>query len=248
MVDVTRILSNLESGDPEVRARVARALAGAKGGQVQVVTTSLKQLARDPDPDVRVAAIESIGRLALAEGSREALEGLRDYENVDVRFTAAQALGSIGDPSTTRGLVEALSDPDGRVRKYAAESIGKIGAAARDAVPSLVRAYEGGSLDLKETVVRALGQVGGADAVQKLASWLDSEDSALAREALSALGRTGEPEALNAILGYAEGNPAAKGKLLRQAVARSLKELLASAKARFEETRARVEAALKKVK
>ncbi len=88
---------------------------------------------------------------------RHFLSLLGSGEEVD-RWKAAEALGRLGMGEAVDGLIEALSDPDWRVRQKAAWALKEIGDAR--AIPHLRRLltdrYEGVK-DMAEEAIRVLG-------------------------------------------------------------------------------------------
>lgn len=98
------------------------------------------------------------------------ISALKDKKDVDVRWSAAEALGRIGDTKAVEPLIEALKDEHGPVRFTAAEALGRIGAEAvepqigsiigllNDKQPSFVRV----------SAARALGAIGSAKAIEPL--------------------------------------------------------------------------------
>jgi len=102
-----------------------------------VLAASLKA-AKDPSTEVRVKAIESLGRLCppsdSANPATEAVRGkiietlvdaLHDG-NTKVKEEAISALGRIGDKRAIRPLIEVLHDSNADSQKKAAEALGKF--------------------------------------------------------------------------------------------------------------------------
>jgi hypothetical protein len=85
------LLAASRDSDPEVRAKVARALVRVPS---QESAEALYCLARDPIWFVRVRALDALGRLKLSSGEDAVLAGLED-QVPEVRSRAAFALRSI---------------------------------------------------------------------------------------------------------------------------------------------------------
>ncbi|MDI6720349.1 MAG: HEAT repeat domain-containing protein [Methanomicrobiales archaeon] len=117
------------------------------------------------------------------------VRGLKS-SNPDIRNTAAERLGELGDPQAVNLLAEALDDPDPGVRWKAAEALGKLGAPAVD--PLLI-ALRGGDVDVRWKAAVALGDIGDPRAIAPLADLLDDEDRYVRTRAADALGRIGGP-------------------------------------------------------
>jgi HEAT repeat protein len=136
-----------ETGSKDAVSFLTELVQGAEGG------TSL-----------RIAAIEALAKIGDgvdairdAAGSREPL----------VRAAALGALGAFSGAQVDEAVVEGLRDSFFRARVAAARSAGrrKLGAA----VPYLkYRAEKDEALAVKEESIRALGVIGGADAVKAL--------------------------------------------------------------------------------
>ena len=88
-------------------------------------------------------------------GATELLtRALRDDRFISIRYKAATALGTRGDPLA----IEALEEPEFYVREKAAEAMGRIGGTG--AVESLLAAYSDRDPDVKRRITRALIDIG----------------------------------------------------------------------------------------
>jgi HEAT repeat protein len=109
--------------DPNPAIRVAALRATGRNGHV----AQLMQALQDEDADVRlVAAMYLPSRNENAELSVKPLIALLKDEHKGVRRAATEKLSAIGAPAVP-ALVEALADPDPRVRAGAIEGLGDIG-------------------------------------------------------------------------------------------------------------------------
>jgi HEAT repeat protein len=113
--------------------------------------------------------------------------------------TVRESLVRIGGPAVP-ALIEVLKGPDWKMRVCAAETLGRIGPVARDAVPSLLRAIEHPDTDphakiLSHYAVQALGRIGpeAKAAVSTLSQLLDKEVGDDGYEAVIALDGIGTP-------------------------------------------------------
>jgi HEAT repeat protein len=106
--------------DPNPAIRVAAVRATDWKGHVDLLTRALQ----DEDADVRLLAAMYLGRRAEEAGpSAKGLVALLRDKHKGVRHEAIQALRAIGVPAAP-ALVEALSDPNARVREGALDSLG----------------------------------------------------------------------------------------------------------------------------
>lgn len=76
---------------------------------------------RDPEPEVRLEAVEDID--AMGEGVEQLIETLLADEDASVRAAAAEQLALASSEQATYALVDALRDPDPRVVVKAIEAL-----------------------------------------------------------------------------------------------------------------------------
>jgi len=167
--------------------------------------TTLTALAEDPSPKVRAAALEALGGSGAAAMGILA-EALRDREP-EVRVAGADALGALGADAkraipTLRAL---LRDPDGRVRRAAAATLGKL--RDEDAVPDLLRLFGSADASDRRAATLALASIGekGASALAPFLAHPDATLRDLARSALASMGNDAVP-ALAALLAGEDAN------------------------------------------
>lgn len=124
------LLPLLHDPDPAVRFWGATLLApyGELG------ESSLLALARDPDADVRAAAVETLGARRVQRAGPVILELLEDPAWF-VRVHAARSAGQVLGAASAPGLTRLLSDSRWWVRTAAKDALRSIG---REAIPDLV--------------------------------------------------------------------------------------------------------------
>ena len=121
-----------------------------------------------------------------------------------VRAAALGALARLGELAAD-DLSGGLTDPDGRVRRRAAEEAGREPACAAALVPLL----DDADPSVVEMAAWALGERGAVDAVNALGVVAAGHADALCREAaVAALGAIGDPAGLPAILRATTDKPA----------------------------------------
>ena len=186
---------------------------------------SIRRLQRAEEPEERLKAAEALSETK----SRLAVDELRlalTDPSQKVRSEAVRALGEIGDISVLDAIIEALRDPAGGVTAEAAEALGKLGdRRANGALISLVHNSQGGSGHLeKQSIIRALGRLGGADAVDALLGELNmSKEEELQAALAEALGKAGAPKAVPLLMQKLnEGNPAVS---VRRSIIRALGDI-----------------------
>ena len=77
--------------------------------------------------------------------------------NAKIRFTAAEALGKIGNRQAGRFLLPVLLDPDPRVREVAARSVGALSIAGKEAQTGLVALLKDPNDRVRHAAAQALG-------------------------------------------------------------------------------------------
>ncbi|HLJ56669.1 MAG TPA: MFS transporter [Chthonomonadaceae bacterium] len=193
----------------------------------------IQRLRGAQDEETRLRATSSLAtsrtRLAVAE-----LVAALSDPSLAVREEAAHALGVIGDPAVVPALITALRDPTTGLAGEAAQALGRIG--DRQATPALaaVLADRSGPYSLEDRIraVRALGALGGGDAVDALlrelttAASAESESSRPEEEQeamVRALGHIGNTKAAPALADLLQRPEVARP--LRLALVRALGEL-----------------------
>jgi len=189
----------LEGGTAARRALAAEALGALGDGRA---AGPLTRALGDTDPAVRAAAVVALGRLGGTEADVVLFDRTNDPESV-VRLAAVRVLGTLGDPRSVFALLGALQDAVPAVRVAAVRALGML----RD--PRAVRGITGllrdPNTDVASAAIAALAALGpdardAAEALSPIALNTRREGdarsrSALAREALAALGRLGGPVA-----------------------------------------------------
>lgn len=110
------------------RAPVPAPSADRPGGaDAAVAWQTLDQGLADSDPDHRTKALTAVGTIGnLPQGLTRAENGLRD-KNLEVRQTAATALGDMGSSDAIPSLRMALDDESPEVSFTAAKSLSSLG-------------------------------------------------------------------------------------------------------------------------
>ena len=123
-----------------------------------------------------------------------------DEKEIDVRESAAEALGEIGPDAKDAipTLIDLLQDREVYVRKSAANALGEIGLHAKEAVPALITALGDEDSWVRVYTAEALGKIGAKEAVPALIGALEDEDNYVRRHATEALGEIG-PDAKDAV-------------------------------------------------
>lgn len=198
---------DLESPDPERRARAVRAMGEEKG---EAVPAALVVALRHPSPIVRVAAAEAFAVRGGA-ASADALGGLLGDPSPEVAAAAAKGLASMpGEPRARQRLVNGYADATPGGRAAIADALDRLGVSLREAVEAEARtlwernatALEHGSGAARAGGAEEAGASGRAEAVRRLLPLVEpspGRDRALAAAATRGLGESGDWSARSAL-------------------------------------------------
>jgi HEAT repeat protein len=156
---------------------------------------------RHPEPRVRVAALEALGRVE-AESVGEAIAAVRpslDDDSPDVRYMAALTLGQLRDGGAVERLIDMVrEDPEPMPRQAAISALGRIGDDA--ATDALLEALAGEEPDLRFQAAAALPQVNPGAAAAPLCGALADRDAEVRASAAAALGDLGDTSVIEALV------------------------------------------------
>lgn len=171
---------------------------------------------QDPDPGVRTAAANAVGRSDSRVVLPLLLDASRDPER---RLGAVQALARL-DRAPCGSLLGFLDDPSEKIRSTAAKGLGRCATSeARTAISAALDRES--SPEIREQLATALGRSGGQEAVRRLSAMLNDDEVSVRYMATRALALTRNPEAFEPLLG-ALADPVDE---IRAAALRSLGEL-----------------------
>lgn len=160
-------------------------------GNTDAIKDLLEAL-RDQDWWVRVRAADALGNIGGSHVVEAVIPLVKDKDEF-IRRCAIEILNSTQDEQAYDCLIEALDDRDWWVQERAVDALANLGNTR--AVPSLLRLL---NVDTEVTpaVIRALATLGDSQAIRPLLAKLQSQDGAVRRETLRALGGlVGEAEA-----------------------------------------------------
>lgn len=182
---------------------------------------------QDRNRSVRVAAAQSLGRLASVAAVEPIV--LAFAARRIPKLIAGQALLSIGPPSLP-ALSRLASDPDPEARAFAIELIGLVGDASHaDYVVSHLR---DGSAEVRAKAARALGRLGAEPAAAELVEALEDRIVFVRAVAARALGVVGDERAVPALVEVARRDDFAAAQAAAWAAARIAPRAVAAAASR----------------
>ncbi|MBN1483283.1 MAG: HEAT repeat domain-containing protein [Chloroflexia bacterium] len=171
------LLPMLEEADPLVRRSAIDALAHLDTPTVRKV---LHQALHDADPTVLRSAIEAVKQLGDSQATSAVIRALDAENTLWVRYSAAEALGTIGDHRAIPPLIEAARDPEVLIRRVAVRSLGLL----RDsrAIPSLVQSLSDPDTQVRLNAADGLGLVGHEGVLAQLGEHLHDNAGVFGRK------------------------------------------------------------------
>jgi HEAT repeat protein len=213
---VEALIRALADEERRVRYRAIESLATVRE---PAAVDTLMRLVREQVEIVenrRFRLLEALGNI----GDRRAVGLFIECLDGDTnsRLAASAALGRFEDsslvPVLLRAFHEAVCCDDWLVNARLAGIMGRQ--RVRAAVPDLLRMLGGPITWGKPAAVRALGEIGAAEAVEPLSRLLETPWVELQREVVVALGRIGDPRAADALLRVLEtGEPSLRLPVIR---------------------------------
>jgi HEAT repeat protein len=194
---VSDLVASLFDGDPGVRRRAAASLAALADDNVM---DALIPLWGCDQACVRNLAVEIMGRIGPKAVPK--LTGLLTHKDKEIRKFAVDALKGVGETEAEDPLIRALADEDVNVAAAAAEALSVVGTAR--AVPFLAAALQGHTW-LACAALKALGEIGGDEALLAVLSMEAPPDEMTLFCKIGALERIGSPKALPYLLSVLEG-------------------------------------------
>ena len=143
----------------------------------------------DDDVKVRKEAIESLVGINDESAIEPLIKATTD-DNAQVRFKAAEILGSMGDVAVDR-LIE---DKDKRFLAFALKETED-----KKVIPYFVKATEDEDFGVRKVAVRALGELQAEDELDNIAKCLEDDDWGVKLAAIQALGDLASDEAIKLI-------------------------------------------------
>ncbi len=102
--DLDASLENLRSDDVKIRLEAVKSLAGSKD---EKATRALLEALADPEPEVRLKAIDIVGEMRASEATSPLVQILFLLESPGwLQQRALVSLGKIGDPRATRAITD----------------------------------------------------------------------------------------------------------------------------------------------
>lgn len=167
---VKKLISLTRKGEtPQIRAAALSSLSKMTDKDaIDAIYASMKA----DDPGIRINAVYALANVKEDRAIKTLFSTFKDT-NDKARGAAIASLGNMKEESAVEPLIAILkSDPPDPSTGTAVFALGKIGDAR--AVESLAAVGSNKSLDMRDAVCRALGQINDASAAKALIPYLDS--------------------------------------------------------------------------
>lgn len=205
------IAAAIPKAGPALRAQLLALLADRRAEET--VPMAVKGLS-DTDAPVRVMALTLLADRGAEETVPMAVKSLGD-PNASVRIAALRALGPLAGLPEMPVVVAALKEAaDSSERTAAGKALTAICTrAGGDVLPALLDAMGDANPESRVVLLRALGRVGGPEALETVLAALDDSNEQISGEAVRALSEWASLDAVPHLLEFAQSD-----KLSRQVV------------------------------
>jgi HEAT repeat protein len=166
--EILRSILYLTCDNSNERAKAANYLGETGDPRVECY---LVHATRDRYAWVRKAAVIALGRIRVLETPEAVVDVLKDVDE-DTRSSALESLVSIGSP-VVPSLVSILGSYNGFCHEELVEIVSKSHPRSLDSVEAMVDSH---SYIVRKLAAKALGRIGGNDAVQALESAMQDEE------------------------------------------------------------------------
>jgi len=193
-IDPVALENAARAGDAKAMARLADLLGHAENGVNDQVYPKIVALVQEAVPALlrqadstnaiqREYTLAALGTLRAREAFDALVAALEDT-GFERRYIAAWALGQLGDARGVAPLIAALNDDNETVRRYATRSLIKLD---RHAVEPMIAALPTATTRAAGYLIRALGDIGDARAVEPLLAQVSGPNRPLVFQALAKL-------------------------------------------------------------
>ena len=140
-------------------------------------------------------AVESLVGITDEEAIEPLIKATTD-DNAQVRFKAAEILGSMGEVAVDK-LIDEFENAEGKDKRFLAFALKET--ENKKVIDSFVKSTEDEDFGVRKVAVRALGELQAEDELDFIAKCLDDEDWGVRLAAIQALGDLATEESINLI-------------------------------------------------
>ncbi len=149
----------------------------------------------DDDVKIRKEAVESLVGTTDENAIDPLIKATTD-DNAQVRFKAAEILGSMGDVAVDK-LIEEFANAEGKDKRFLAFALKET--EDKKVIPYFVESTEDEDFGVRKVAVRALGELQAEDELDSIAKCLEDEDWGVRLAAIQALGDLATDESIKLI-------------------------------------------------
>ena len=149
----------------------------------------------DDDVKVRKEAIESLVGITDEDAIEPLIKATTD-DNAQVRFKAAEILGSMGDVAVDK-LIDEFENAEGKDKRFFVFVLKETG--DKKVIPYFVKATEDDDFGVRKVAVRSLGELQAEEELDTIAKCLEDEDWGVKLAAIQALGDIATDESIDLI-------------------------------------------------
>ena len=157
-------------------------------------TTAINNLS-DDDVKVRKEAIESLVGISDEDAIVPLIKATTD-DNAQVRFKAAEILGSMGEVAVDK-LIEEFENASGKDKRFLAFALKET--ENPKVIPYFVQAIDDEDFGVRKVAVRSLGELQANDEMDSIVKSLEDEDWGVRLAAIQALGDLATDESIKLI-------------------------------------------------
>jgi len=191
---VPDLISYANSDSTDTRFRVAKLMASFSHEDIR---TSLFGLLKDPNKNVRMAALEGLSGMKIPVPAQVICKLLRDPDMM-VQSKAIETLIHLNDASTVKFLIEYLQDEAEYIRRAAVEVLNEVGDAR--AIKDLLMALRDKDWWVRVRSADALGSIGGPRVVDAVLALIKDDDPFLRRTAVEILNTSKDERAFDSLV------------------------------------------------
>ena len=151
---------------------------------VRAVVRALMVAAKDPEVEVRRAALQSLARYEDRTTIPAFREALKDPD-AEIRSTAIEALADLKDRNSVGDIAALLKDENKEIRRSAANALGEL--PSKSVINELVAAMKDEDAEVRASAIRALTEIKDPSVVGPLTSALSDQNADVRAKAIEAL-------------------------------------------------------------
>ncbi len=164
--DLPFISEKLERGSKQEKIHAIKLIPTVHWTGTEPILTKLLSDANE-DELVRVGACYALSELGFKKASPLLLDQLKKTRSVQMRRASLLALGNLKDPNYSEAIKPYQGDSDDLVSLYAEVALARMGK-LKGKPNTAIKLSESNDWAIRSEAIRALGSIGGKDAIEKL--------------------------------------------------------------------------------